>query len=46
MFYKQLYLRNEFLFSGFTGNELERGTNNSREPPRAICLFLAPIHSP
>ena len=26
------YLRNECLFSGFMGNESERGTNKSREP--------------
>ena len=37
------------LFSGFMGNESERGTNKSREPrsgSRSICLFRATIHSP
>ena len=36
-------------FSWFMGNELERGTNRSREPwsgSRPICLFHATIDSP
>ena len=36
-------ITNECLFSGFMGNESERGTNKS---PKAICLSRAPIHSP
>ena len=36
-------------FSGFIGNESERGANKSREPrsgSRTICLFRATILSP
>ena len=42
-------LRNECLFSGFVGNDSERGTNKSREPrsgSRMIGLFRAQSHSP
>ena len=44
-----LSISNECLFSGFIGNESERGTNKSPENPFAvhtICLSHAKIHSP
>ena len=42
-------IRNECLFSGFMGNESERGTNKSSEnrfTVHAICLSCTLIHSP
>ena len=45
----KIRIRNECIFCGFMGNELECGTNKSPEnrfTVHTICLFCAPIHSP